>query len=379
MAVEGNFQEAIADFVTDLTTADQVTISQAVFQDTFGVSDITASHRVLTGVRDGSLVPIVLSNDYFGMMGGQDEKSCNLNQCDISLDYSVHKWTLGEYACRAAICLRNVEEDFLVFWQDYRQMLEDPTIDGNSAEGYLAFLMDRVAETVKGTSWRVSYLGDKGSANTLVNKNDGFLTQLVAGNGVKMNFLAAGAIPTGKEIYESMRAAYETAAESDEPWTDEDDIAWRMPLRVAKRLVAMLNTAADLSQYNCDCIDPMAITNARVFSVDNLKIFGIPVKAYGEIDRSYKWVPEFDSQYWVALVRDSNWLLGINSTDKMEQFRIFYDQKDLKVYIDMMVRIGAGVPLDEYILIGQDVEDEEGGDPDPGDGDGGEPGDGGGN
>lgn len=346
MAIEGNFKVGIADLVTSLTEADKVNINEAIFQATFGTSDITSSHTLLTGVRDGKLVPIVKSGDDFGSMAAGDEKSCELNECDLPTEYASKKWNLGEYNCRVPICMRSFDEDFLVFWNMYRQRLDNP-LDTPDAQAFLDFLSDKAERRIKGTSWRVAYFGDEDSANSLIENNDGFIVQALAGDGDKIQITQAD--PTGEEIYNYLSDAYEFA--SDKIWFEETDLVWKMTYKMASKLVSFLNKQADLSPYNCDCINPDAITNTRRFTVSGLRVFGIPVEAHRELDGSLNALGSTYT-YQALLIRKSNLLIGTNTQDKMEMFDIFFDKKDRKIYMDMMVYIGASIPLDEeYVLI----------------------------
>lgn len=350
MPLQGNFNEQIVDVVNSLTAADKMNINEVIFQEAFAVSDFARNHTVITGVRNGSYMPIIMAGDDFGSMPAGDEKSCALNECDLDTEYSTKKWVLGEYNCRIPICMRSFDEDFLLFWNMYRQRLENP-LNEPDAQAFLTFITDRVESRLKGTQWRVGYLGDTSSSNTLINNNEGYFTLAEAGDGIKINITQEE--PTPEEMYEYFKEAYE--ASSGEIWADAPDLVWKMTHKMASKFVAFLNTRADLSQYNCDCVNPDAIVAGRRFTVEGLRIFGIPVEAHREIDGSMKAVGQ-DNTFRALLIRKSNLLASTNSIDKMATFDMFYDRKDMKIYIDTMVYLGAGIPLDEYVYLSNDVE-----------------------
>ena len=350
MPLQGNFATTIRQMVTDLVTADKVNISEAIFQSTFAISDFSRYHTLITGVRDGALVPIVLAGDDYGSMPGGDEKSCVLNTCDIDINYSTKKWDLGWYDCRIPICMNSFDEDFLIFWNMYRMKMENP-LEVPDAQAFLTFLTDKVENRIKGTQWRVGYLGDSSSANALINKNNGYFVQAEAGDGIKLNFAQAN--PTPEQIYAMLEDAYNQA--SGLLWSSESDVVWKMTYAMASKFVAFLNTRADLSQYNCDCINPDAIVAGRRFAVEGLRIFGIPVEVHREIDGSMNAVGQ-TNKFQALLIRKSNMLIGVNSTDKMEKFRIYYVEKDDMIYIESAVYMGVSIPLDnEYVYISNDV------------------------
>lgn len=351
MALQGNFATAIADLVDSLTAADKVNINEAIFQSTFGVGSFTQAHTLLTERRHGQLQPIVLSNDYYGAMPSGDETSCTLNECDLTPNYAAKEWCLHEYNCRRDICMRTFDENFLIFWNMYRQRLEDPLAEPD-AQAFLDFITDIVEKQVMGTQWRVGYWGDTAETeNDLINGCDGFFVQAEAGDGEKINLESAGAEPTADEIYATLQEAYEYATNETE-WGMEADLVWKMSYAAAAKMVSWLNTNADLSQYNCDCVNPDAVTQGRRFSVEGLRIFGIPVEAHREIDLSMTAAGKSGNEkYQILLARKSNLLVGTNTADKLEDLDIFFDKKDRKVYIDSIVYLGVMIPLDEYVYI----------------------------
>lgn len=350
MALQGNFATAIGDLVTDLVKADIVNINEAIWQETFGVGSFSQSHTMLTNRRNGQVQPILLANDYYGSMPKGDETSCDLNACDLTPNYSAKEWCLAEYNCRIPICMRSFDEEFLVFWNMYRQGLEDPTAEPD-AQAFLDYIEMIVRNQVQGTQWRVGYWGDTAAVgNNLINGCDGFFVQAEAGAGQKIDLVVAGAEPTGEELYNAFKEAYEYAIQ--QVWGGETDVVWKTSYATASKLVAWLNTMTDTSQYNCSCYDPNGIVATRRFNVEGLQIFGIPVEAHREIDLSTTAAGKAQiDKYQVLLARKSNLLVGTNTDSKMEGFDMFYDKTDRKIYIDTMVRLGVMIPLDEYVYI----------------------------
>ena len=355
MALQGNFATAIGDLVDSLVAADMVNINETIFQETFGVGSFSQAHTVLTDRRSGQLQPILGAEDYYGSMPVGDATSCDLNACDITPVYSTKEWCLAEQNCRMEICMRSFDENFLVFWNQYRQQLEDPTTEPDT-QAFLDYVTDIVQNRVMGTQWRVGYWGDTAQVgNDLVNGCDGYFVQAAAGSGAKVELVGAGVgVFTPEEIYTAMQEAYVIAMDST--WGANTDVVWKTSYAVASKLVTWLNTMQDTSQYNCDCFDADGITSRRRFSVDGLQIFGIPVDAHREIDLSATagGASGLDI-YKVLLTRRSNLLVGVNTSDKMEGFDMFYDKITRKIFIDSMVKLGTMIPLDEYVFISDET------------------------
>lgn len=353
MALDGNFSTAIIDLVEDLVTADNVNISEAIFQETFGIGSFVNAHTLRTGVRNGSVIPIVLAGDNYCAMPVGNEQSCELNDCDLETNYSAKKWDLAEYNCRIPICMRTFDENFLVFWNMYRQRLEDPLQEAD-AQAFLTYLTQQVERNILGAQWRVGYWGDtSATANDLIKGNNGYFVQAEAGNGIKAPITVAGTAPTAEEILDSIQEALNTA--SDQMWLSESDVVIKMSWTVANKIAIYLNSLNRQNPYNCDCVSADGIVSADRFSVEGLRLFGYRVEAHREIDGGATCVTDADVNK-ILIARKSNLLIGTNTTDKMEMFEIFYDRKDRMIYMDSMIYLGVSIPLDEYIYLTVDTE-----------------------
>lgn len=346
--LQGNFATEIAALVTDLTTADKVNINEAIFQETFWIDGFVGRHTLRTGVRNGSVISIIGAMDNYCSMPVGDERSCELNECDITPNYIGKKWDLAEYNCRIAICMRTFDEDFLVFWNMYRQRLEDPLQEAD-AQAFLNYITDQVERNVMGTQWRVGYWGDKASGSNLINGNNGFFAQASAGGGFIDQIASVGPEPTGQEIIDAVQAALEE--NSDTLWLAHEDVVIKMSYAMANKVVIYLNRLGMQNQYNCDCVNPDGIVSANRFTVEGLRLFGIPVEAHREIDGGAACAGVNGNKYQLLIARKSNLLVGTNTVDKMEGFDIFYDKKDRQIYIDTMIYLGVSIPLDEYIYL----------------------------
>lgn len=69
-----------------------LTLAKLYLQRHFLASDITKKHTVVTGVRNGSLVPILTDQPNYEAFPFVDASSCNTEECDINATYSGVKW-----------------------------------------------------------------------------------------------------------------------------------------------------------------------------------------------------------------------------------------------------------------------------------------------
>lgn len=343
MAFNTTFKTGITDAVTSLTSAEKLSMQNVIYGGVSEISEFASKYNVLTGIRNGSKVPIILAGNNYGALSASDN-DCSMNECDLGDTYSNKTWVLGAYDCRLPICINSFEEDFKLFWGMYSQTLEDPTIEPDK-KAFLAYVNYKAQQNIQGALWRTSHWGDTTSANALISKNNGFWTEAEAGDGVKVTIPAGE--QTGEQIYNLLSQAYISAGGLD--WFDESKLVWKLSNKTARTLVTWLNTLSDKSMYNCDCIDPTKVVAGRNFSIDNLTIFGIPVKAEREGDESGKVVGQ-NPDHRFLLIKESNLLVGTETQNHLDQFDIFYDKKDRKIYVDIAIEIGSAIPLDEYVL-----------------------------
>lgn len=338
-----NFSTAILAVIKDLVSAEDVNINKAIFTEVFGVSDLTGTHTFVPGVRQGSIIPIINNDADYAAYSKADARSCTMNNATVSEDYATKVWDLVELNGRHAICVKSLEENFLLFWGARKVTLQDPTAEPDYND-YLDFLTEKVTKNLKASTWRQAYLGDKAATSNLVNGADGFFAQAEAMNGEKITLTGE----TGKDIYDSLREAYE--AVSLKAWFDESQVVIKMTKTMAQTLVNFLNSLADASMYNVAVINPDAVVASRKFTVNGLYIFGLKVEAHLEIDRSMDAVAEID-KFKAIIARKSNLLVGAPKVDSLEAFRMFYDNKDNQIYIDVATYFGVAIVTDEYALI----------------------------
>lgn len=348
MALDNNFATNITNAVKSLVEADGLLdLSNVIYSATSEIGDFATKHNVITDVRNGILVPIITLGNNYGALSA-DVGDCSMNTCGLNASYSTKKWLLGDYNCRVPICLKTYSEDFKLFWGMYNQTLESP-LDEADKYAYIAFLTNIAQKNIQGALWRTGYWGDvSATTNALISKNNGIWTEADAGVGEKLE-MTAGEL-TGEQVYNYLAQMYTTA--SNEDWFNESTAQFIISRKMAKTLVTWLNSLSDKSMYNCDCIDPSKVVSSRVFGIDNLSIFGIPVVSHKESDEAGK-VVSVTPDYRALLINKDNVLVGVNTTEHLDQFDIFYDKKDRKIYVDLAIQIGTAIPLDEYVYATQ--------------------------
>ena len=112
MAYSQNFEALVLAGVTDLITAEKVAFSEMLFEKSIQNSAIADSHILITGIENGTTIPILTKGLEFGAMPFSDPNSCTSGECSISTQFSLHKWELGFSECNLTICLKTFTNNF---------------------------------------------------------------------------------------------------------------------------------------------------------------------------------------------------------------------------------------------------------------------------
>lgn len=363
MAYTDNFVGDFLPLVDDLIGAENATYRSLIFNKVFIASDIAKDHTVVTGVRNGSLVPIIDMEPNYEAFPFIDAESCDTTECDLNMQYSGRKWDLGLISCRVPICLRTFNDNFLIFWNSYK-MLNPGKVDKTYLKtAILQYITDLLVNSFEIAKWRVEYFGDKGSASKLLNGFDGWFAQAAAVPGLVVPIAKnngatyAAQQMTGQEIYDLLLAM--EALYLEQEWAGDKPMEYRMTKKMAMTLAAFLNKLKDSSC--CDGIErlnPDAV-GTKTFYYDKLAFHGIPIKPMPEWDKIINKVGVLNGgggtnarvdPNRVLLINKSNLLIGTEERDMLKMLDIFYDKKDKKVYFDLEAYLGAAIPLREYIL-----------------------------
>lgn len=361
MAYSDNFSAALISLVTDLVSADKMTLSEMLYEKSFQQSDIATQHSIMTGVRAGHVVPILKDNPNPDSFPFVDETSCAPTDCNVAHEFSSMTWDLGLIECRVGICMRSFDENFLRFFNQWRQTQEgEPNLDSAIIE----FINGKFVSNLILSEWRAAYFGDKASVSAYYNGIDGLFVQAQANAGQVVTItenagidFAAQQFADGQAVYDYLIAMYDLAA--GQAWFDPSIMEYRVTKSMAQQLVTWLNKLGKNSPYNCACLDPKSLVARNVYMLDGLTINGIPVLTHNEWDTIINGSTVLNggggngarvSPHRAILSHRQNILIGTSESAALKSFDIWYDKTDKKVYLEGSSYIGAALPLDEYIL-----------------------------
>lgn len=364
MAYTDNFVAEFLPLVDDLVSAENANYSKLLFEKVFLASDITKDHTLVTGVRNGSLVPIIDNQPNYEAFPFIDAESCDTVECDLNSNYSAIKWKLGLISCRVPICLRTFNDNFLVFWNSYKMLNPAKVTTTYLRSAILQYITDLLVQSLEAAKWRVEYFAEEGNASPLLDGFDGWFAQAEAVPSLVVDIPKndganyAAQIMTGQEIYDTL-VEMEELYDSQE-WADDTPKEYRMTKKMAKTLAAYLNT---LKETDCcdgvEKLNPDALQN-KAFRYDALAFRGKPIKPMPEWDQILNKVGALNGNNVagakrvkpnrILLINKQNLLIGTEERDMLKMLDIFVDKKDKKVYFDLEAYLGAAIPLREYIL-----------------------------
>jgi hypothetical protein len=198
----------------------------------------------------------------------------------------------------------------------------------------------------------------------LIDGFDGFFTQMEAIAPADQivtitenaaSTAAGQTISSGDDLYAYLVSMYNIAV--TKPWFDPTKMVWRMDRSLAMLLAGWLNTKADSSMYNCECLDPTKVTNARIYAWDNLSFQGIPIEPLPFLDAMRSIAEIYDdtdgtyvNRNRIILTRRENMIIGYEIEDTLKRFKVGYDEREDVIYIKGASLFGVGVPQDTFIL-----------------------------
>jgi len=363
MALTDNFATGILAYINDLVSADRVNISQAIFEQVHQVPDIMNSHTLVTGVRTGSQVPIISGKPDYGSFPFSP-LDCSSQQCGVDTQYSLKQWQLGLLKCRYSICLEAFDENFLIFWNQFKATNPDMA-EADMNTGYMAYIVGRIRQNLLAAQWRAAYFGDTTlTSNALLNGFNGFRIQTELQNGIKIDIAKnvettfAGQKMTGQEVLDTL-TAMDAAAQDTEWYTGTEPI--RMTKFMAIQYRDLLNSWGEKAQYCCDpsIKDPNALTSAKFFNLDRLSFYQHPIYVFDDLDKIINTLAPLNGgggtaarqePNWALMTANTNILLGTSTTNSLNYFDIFYDRVSQNIIVDANTYIGANLVMNNYVV-----------------------------
>lgn len=343
--------------VDSLCAADKVSINEAIFERYTKDESFTQHHEVMTEIRNGRLIPLMKATQDYGFLKTRPG-NCQMNVCEITTTSSVKKWNPADYNCRLEICKDDLACDFKKFWdmncKDY----------SNMEDAFIQFLVQKTAENVNASQWRIAYFDDTDNDNPDYAGIDGLFAQYAA--IVAINTDQYFQIPENLEATTAdqldladgralglLKAMYNWAAANNSGLLLSADVHFDITPELA------FNYLASLQAGEGQCCYPGAadgITSSK-YSLESLNYMGIPLRIRNEWRGVIRWEAEMlgasnlNNPHRIVLSTKANKPIGTCDAEAFDNFDMFYERKDKKIYIDVQTSFDAKVLVDTDFAI----------------------------
>jgi len=358
-----DFKTGILDLVTDLVTAEKMSLANAITEGSQRISKFedSQSHTFLEGIRHGNLIPILNDTPNANAFPFIDETVCATPDCDVTISGRTHKWELGMIGCKPSICLNSFDNNFMAWWGVNKKLFGED--DVNSI--LVNYIRDLFLRDFNLAKWRVAYFSDKASLSTALNGIDGFFTQMEANpaqvititQNAGVNYAAQMNI-TGLDIYNYLVSMDELM--TSQYW-NAGALEYRMTKVTAMKLANYLNGLKDKSC--CDGVERLnpdaLMVGTTSFNYMSMAFRGIPIRVIEEWDYLINNHLDLNgggannarvNPHRIVLTYKENLIVGIPDMGHLENFDIWYSKDDEKIYMRGRAYLGAGVPLEDYVL-----------------------------
>lgn len=374
MSIKSNFKETIIDVVGSLTKQEKMDFSNVLHKKSVEVSDLTKDHTVLTGVRHGNHIPMIDTRANYESFPFSNPNTCAVPECSLDTTFSTKAWELGLIECKIGICLREFDDDFLRFFNQYKMVNTDKEMNEDEylQSAIVQYLVDKFKKNHNAGQWRGAYFGDKSSSSNLFNGINGFFTQAEANaeNVIAIeknqNSTYKDQALSGAEVYEVLQKMYEKyytdATFSNQP------VEFRMTFANAKQLALYFNGLKDKSCCNgLQILDPENVAGKPKFQWDRMTFHDIPIKVMSVWDEIINYTSELNEGFVggkmvnlngrrvnpnrILLTYKDNLLIGTSETENLSFFDIWHSQDQDKIFLKGGSYFGAGIPELESCIV----------------------------
>ncbi|TWP29344.1 hypothetical protein ETU08_07535 [Apibacter muscae] len=357
---ESNFNE-FAETIQGIVAGNSSTISKAIFTKSYGVSNLTTSHYIQTGVKTGEKIQIITSEADYTSNSYMDENNCEYNSCSLDLNYSSKEWRLKQFGCQYEFCTKKFDDEFAAFYGTFK--IYNPQ-ENDKGIIYMAFLINKIKENLLAAQWRNAYLADESKKAPYLNKQNGYLVQAQAGGGLKVDInenLATSykdQLMTGEKVFDTLNNLIDSV--SDEPWYDPSNQLIKMSNYMAKPFVNWLNEKTDRAAGYCEKIyDTKLIQHVPLWNKENISFRGVKIIVHREIDTAIKQIPELnggggnnprENPNFALLTSRENLRIGTSQKDDLNYFKVVFDNVNDKLIVKTNSTMEAKLVTDEYAI-----------------------------
>lgn len=275
--------QVLLDAISNISDAERMAFNRVVWEEYIVSGSITEYHNIVTGVRCGAPIPYGNKKQGYGFM----QNAASLaSQCDdilteVGAALSTKQWNPGLYTNTLELCYADIECKMREWFSSEKCNSSDPI-----GTQYWNFLVSLVGEQLRNSHWAKTYFGATTSTSAALNGHNGVFTQYLGITNTNTDQRIAIAENAGA-TYVAQKLADDTGFETfrDMHERAEDSFSLRskgmLPIKSTRALATnYLRWLRNNKQVGCCEFD----TNSNMFSLDNINIFGRPIKIIDEWD-----------------------------------------------------------------------------------------------
>lgn len=336
-----------------LATEEAQAVGEVVSEKIYNNETLQQAHAIFTGIAWDTQIP------FAGLIGRNLAKVVNCNMpAGTGFSMSEKTWTPVDVGVRYEHCQQDLDQLFKLFGPKTPRYSADDITGTDIAD----FIVNRIEAGVAEDLHRLIYFGDTAmdivsNGGYLANALDGEQAVWQAFDGLWKQWLADGAIPV-QTISENGLASY--AAQLALGATTAYDTFKGMYEKADSRMLSVPGLRIECTRslfmnYQAWLEDKsLAFTLERTERGTSRYTFrGIPIVVRNDWDRSlvlFDNGTKYDKPHRAALTVPGNKPLGILDQESLTQVSSFYVQKDLKNYMDVLMRMDVK-HLESYMIV----------------------------
>lgn len=315
---------------------------------------------VVDEIRSGKKAVSMIEEAVYNALAFTDGDSCDIEECDLNVDYDARTWEIAEAECRYPVCMKNASEKFMAFYGRYKMLRPD--------DSEYDFILERMTDLLSGilanSLLAKIFLADKSLTNEgALNGINGLLAQWEADASRVLDlseFYDAGAID-GEGIYKAIK--HISRRYRRDPYTKStfSDAIIIMDDEKAEDLVDWLNDLGDMAPGDCTCYSADAIVRKDAFTKEGLTIAGIKIETipYNEMSLQFPSlvIDEADNpndgkvsrDFFIAMTVKENNQIGTSERSELSVSDYFHDKTTRKFNFDVGYRFGVLVTTPVYL------------------------------
>lgn len=354
--------------ITSQSSAFSLEFSKLIYEKYIEARSIKELHDIQTGVKKGAKIPLASKGKNYNYMKSKQglTSQCDFNECDVTVKFSTKTWDTHAYNCEVKLCKADLEHDFKKWWG-----MNECDSDTDTEDAFIKFLVDWVGDALIASHWVKAWF----TTATYPTTSGLFGADALF---VQMQGIAPANHKQRITIPENANADYATQLALNpqrgfEVYSEIHDRALKSQTLRGNMGSMHILTTEDLAinylqylrtnnQVNCCFKDDVT---KGVYSLDNLNIYGMPIKIVREWDDIIQGTDLNGTPYFselnngtkytdphrAVLTYKENIPVGTCNEGNLDNVEVLYNPYDRNMSIRSEYEIGSQVVVNtDFIL-----------------------------